>query len=46
MLLVEDNPEVATASQLMLEQLGYSVPLVTDGAAALARRRAPSASTW
>jgi PAS domain S-box-containing protein len=35
-LLVEDNPEVAKATQLMLEQLGYSVRLVTDGAAALA----------
>jgi PAS domain S-box-containing protein len=35
-LLVEDNPEVARASQLMLEQLGYSVRLVSDGAAALA----------
>ncbi|HYI05350.1 MAG TPA: PAS domain S-box protein [Reyranella sp.] len=35
-LLVEDNPEVATATQLMLEQLGYSVRLATDGAAALA----------
>jgi len=34
-LLVEDNPDVATATQLMLEQLGYSVRLVTDGAAAL-----------
>jgi len=34
-LLVEDNPDVARASQLMLEQLGYSVTLVTDGAAAL-----------
>jgi hypothetical protein len=27
-LLVEDNPEVATATQLMLEQLGFSVRLV------------------
>jgi PAS domain S-box-containing protein len=35
-LLVEDNPEVARASQLMLEQLGYLVTLVSDGAAALA----------
>jgi CheY-like chemotaxis protein len=35
-LLVEDNPDVAEASQLMLEQLGYSVTLVTDGATALA----------
>jgi len=35
-LLVEDNPDVARASQLMLEQLGYSVTLVSDGAAAVA----------
>jgi PAS domain S-box-containing protein len=35
-LLVEDNPEVADVSRLMLEQLGYGVQLVTDGAAALA----------
>jgi PAS domain S-box-containing protein len=35
-LLVEDNPDVARASQLMLEQLGYSVTQVSDGAAALA----------
>ncbi len=35
-LLVEDNPEVADVSRLMLEQLGYVVQLATDGAAALA----------
>jgi CheY-like chemotaxis protein len=35
-LLVEDNPDVAEASQLMLAQLGYAVTVVTDGAAALA----------
>jgi PAS domain S-box-containing protein len=35
-LLVEDNPEVATASTGLLEQLGYHVRWVTDASAALA----------
>ncbi len=35
-LLVEDNPEVAEVSRLMLEQLGYAVRHVRDGSAALA----------
>jgi PAS domain S-box-containing protein len=34
-LLVEDNPEVATASIGLLEQLGYSVLWVSDAEAAL-----------
>jgi PAS domain S-box-containing protein len=34
-LLVEDNPDVATASRDLLEQLGYSVRLAPDSAAAL-----------
>jgi PAS domain S-box-containing protein len=35
-LLVEDNPEVATASTAFLEQLGYTVRWAADAAAALA----------
>jgi PAS domain S-box-containing protein len=35
-LLVEDNPEVATASTGLLEQLGYRVRWATDASAALA----------
>jgi PAS domain S-box-containing protein len=35
-LLVEDNPEVATVSMRLLEQLGYSVRWATDASAALA----------
>jgi CheY-like chemotaxis protein len=34
-LLVEDNPDVATASTGLLEQLGYSVRWVADAEAAL-----------
>ncbi len=34
-LLVEDNPDVATASTGLLEQLGYSVRWVSDAEAAL-----------
>jgi PAS domain S-box-containing protein len=34
-LLVEDNPEVATASTSLLEQLGYNVRWVSDASAAL-----------
>src|SRR6266404_5660183 len=34
-LLVEDNPDVATASSGLLEQLGYSVRWVSDAEAAL-----------
>ena len=34
-LLVEDNPEVATATSLLLEQLGYSVMTAVDATAAL-----------
>ncbi len=34
-LLVEDNPDVATASAGLLEQLGYSVRWVSDAEAAL-----------
>lgn len=34
-LLVEDNPEVATVSRNLLEQLGYDVLRATDAAAAL-----------
>jgi len=34
-LLVEDNPDVATASMGLLEQLGYSVRWVSDAEAAL-----------
>jgi CheY-like chemotaxis protein len=34
-LLVEDNPDVATASIGLLEQLGYSVRWVSDAEAAL-----------
>ena len=34
-LLVEDNPDVATASSGLLEQLGYSVRWVTDAESAL-----------
>ena len=34
-LLVEDNPEVATASTGLLEQLGYHVRWASDAAAAL-----------
>ena len=34
-LLVEDNPDVATASADLLEQLGYSVRWVSDAEAAL-----------
>jgi CheY-like chemotaxis protein len=34
-LLVEDNPDVATASIGLLEQLGYSVLWVSDAEAAL-----------
>jgi len=36
-LLVEDNPDVADASTVLLEQLGYAVHWVSDGQAALAR---------
>jgi CheY-like chemotaxis protein len=35
-LLVEDNPEVATASTGLLEQLGYNVRWAADASAALA----------
>jgi PAS domain S-box-containing protein len=35
-LLVEDNPDVATASTGLLEQLGYKVRWATDASAALA----------
>jgi PAS domain S-box-containing protein len=35
-LLVEDNPDVATASTGLLEQLGYAVRWVSDAEAALA----------
>ena len=35
MLLVEDNPDVATASTGLLEQLGYSVRWVSDAKSAL-----------
>jgi PAS domain S-box-containing protein len=35
-LLVEDNPEVATVSARLLEQLGYTVRWATDASAALA----------
>jgi PAS domain S-box-containing protein len=35
-LLVEDNPEVATVSTGLLEQLGYQVRWATDASAALA----------
>ena len=35
MLLVEDNPEVASASAGLLEQLGYSVQWVPNAEAAL-----------
>jgi PAS domain S-box-containing protein len=35
-LLVEDNPEVATVSTRLLEQLGYNVRWATDASAALA----------
>ena len=35
-LLVEDNPEVASASTGLLEQLGYNVTWVSDASAALA----------
>jgi CheY-like chemotaxis protein len=35
-LLVEDNPEVATVSTGLLEQLGYHVRWVADASAALA----------
>ena len=35
-LLVEDNPEVATVSTSLLEQLGYNVRWATDAPAALA----------
>jgi PAS domain S-box-containing protein len=34
-LLVEDNPEVATATTSLLEQLGYNVRWVSDASAAL-----------
>jgi len=34
-LLVEDNPEVATASTSLLEQLGYEVRWVSDASSAL-----------
>jgi PAS domain S-box-containing protein len=34
-LLVEDNPDVATAERALLEQLGYIVRLAPDAAAAL-----------
>lgn len=34
-LLVEDNPDVATASTVLLEQLGYVVRCVSDAEAAL-----------
>lgn len=34
-LLVEDNPDVATAGRGMLEQLGYAVRVASDAAAAL-----------
>jgi PAS domain S-box-containing protein len=34
-LLVEDNPDVATASKALLEQLGYVVRWASDAAAAL-----------
>jgi PAS domain S-box-containing protein len=34
-LLVEDNPDVATVSKSLLEQLGYTVRKVTDAEAAL-----------
>ncbi|WP_022720846.1 PAS domain-containing sensor histidine kinase [Rhodopseudomonas sp. B29] len=34
-LLVEDNPDVATSSTLLLEELGYRVKWVTDAEAAL-----------
>jgi len=34
-LLVEDNPEVASASTSLLEQLGYNVRWVSDASAAL-----------
>jgi PAS domain S-box-containing protein len=34
-LLVEDNPDVASATTSLLEQLGYTVRLVTDAEAAL-----------
>ena len=36
-LLVEDNPDVADASAVLLEQLGYAVHWVPDGRAALAQ---------
>jgi CheY-like chemotaxis protein len=35
-LLVEDNPDVSTATTELLEQLGYQVQAVTDAAGALA----------
>jgi CheY-like chemotaxis protein len=35
-LLVEDNPEVATVSIGLLEQLGYNVRWAADASAALA----------
>ena len=35
MLLVEDNPDVATVSASLLEQLGYTVRRVADAEAAL-----------
>jgi CheY-like chemotaxis protein len=35
-LLVEDNPDVATASTGLLEQLGYKVRWASDASAALA----------
>jgi PAS domain S-box-containing protein len=36
-LLVEDNPDVADASAVLLEKLGYTVHWVADGETALAR---------
>src|SRR5690606_11598030 len=36
-LLVEDNPDVADASAVLLEQLGYAVHWVSDGQAAVAK---------
>jgi CheY-like chemotaxis protein len=35
-LLVEDNPDVAEVSAMLLQQLGYEVTTVADGAAAMA----------
>ena len=45
MLLVEDNPDVASASTGLLEQLGYTVRWVADAPKPRCRRSSATAST-